>query len=111
MVAAGGGGLAGGVRAAFGGDVVVVEPELIPTIHEALKAREPVQVEVSGIGADALGGEQRQAGSPWTVLQDRVTSVLVTDEAIIEARRTLWRDHRVAAEHAGAAAYAGAALR
>ncbi|WP_345409666.1 pyridoxal-phosphate dependent enzyme [Nonomuraea salmonea] len=33
-------------------------------------------------------------------------SVLVSDEAIIAARRTLWERHRVAAEHAGAAAYA-----
>ncbi|WP_066365805.1 threonine/serine dehydratase [Herbidospora mongoliensis] len=105
VVAAGGGGLAGGVRAAFGGDVVVVEPELIPTIHEALKAREPVQVEVSGVGADALGASK--AGRiALEVLQDRVTSVLVTDEAIIDARRTLWREHRVVAEHAGAAAFA-----
>ncbi|GAB1817194.1 threonine/serine dehydratase [Herbidospora sp. RD11066] len=105
VVAAGGGGLAGGVRAAFGGDVVVVEPELIPTIHEALKAREPVQVDVSGIGADALGAS-RAGEIALDILQDRVTSVLVTDEAITDARRTLWRDHRIAAEHAGAAAFA-----
>lgn len=105
VVAAGGGGLAGGVRAAFGGEVVVVEPELIPTIHEALRAREPVEVAVSGIGADALGAS-RAGRIALDVLQDRVTSVLVTDEAIVEARRTLWRDHRVAAEHSGAAAYA-----
>ncbi|TKK83870.1 pyridoxal-phosphate dependent enzyme [Herbidospora galbida] len=105
VVAAGGGGLAGGVRAAFGGEVVVVEPELIPTIHEALSARQPVQVNVSGVGADALGAS-RAGQIALDVLQDRATSVLVTDEAIIEARRTLWRDHRIAAEHAGAAAYA-----
>ncbi|MEV4089320.1 threonine/serine dehydratase, partial [Nonomuraea fuscirosea] len=35
-----------------------------------------------------------------------VESVLVTDEAIVAARRTLWERHRVAAEHSGAAAYA-----
>ncbi|WP_062443570.1 threonine/serine dehydratase [Herbidospora daliensis] len=105
VVAAGGGGLAGGVRAAFGGEVVVVEPELIPTVHAALSAREPVGVDVSGVGADALGAS-RAGLIGLEVLQDRVTSVLVTDEAIAEARRTLWSEHRVVAEHAGAAAFA-----
>ncbi|WP_433441506.1 threonine/serine dehydratase [Nonomuraea sp. CA-141351] len=86
--------------------IVAVEPERIPTLHEALRAGEPVPVEVGGVAADALGATK--IGSvPFEILSSpRVESVLVSEEAIVEARRTLWARHRVAAEPAGATAYA-----
>ncbi|MBB6553114.1 threonine/serine dehydratase [Nonomuraea rubra] len=91
---------------AGGPRIVCVEPERIPTLHAALRAGEPVQVEVGGVAADALGAS-KLGGLAFEVLSGpRVESVLVTDEAIVSARRTLWERHRVAAEHAGAAAYA-----
>ncbi|WP_106242511.1 threonine/serine dehydratase [Nonomuraea fuscirosea] len=96
------------VGAAGGGGpkIVAVEPERIPTLHAARRAGEPVPVEVSGVAADALGAS-RIGGLAFEILSgDRVESVLVTDEAIVAARRTLWERHRVAAEHSGAAAYA-----
>ncbi|WP_214416348.1 threonine/serine dehydratase [Sphaerisporangium fuscum] len=108
LVAVGGGGLIGGITAAVAGAarVVAVEPERIPTLHEALARQEPVLVEVSGVAADSLGASRIGRIAFDTVTAAGVRSVLVTDDAIIEARRELWRDHRVAAEHAGAAALA-----
>ncbi|MFK4038301.1 serine/threonine dehydratase [Nonomuraea wenchangensis] len=113
LVAVGGGGFAAGITlgtgdAGGGGGprIVTVEPELIPTLNAALRAGEPVPVGVSGVGADALGAS-RIGGLAFGVLSGpRVRSVLVPDEAIVAARRTLWERHRVVAEHAGAAAYA-----
>ncbi|MEV4798655.1 serine/threonine dehydratase [Nonomuraea sp. NPDC049421] len=109
LVAVGGGGFAAGITvgtSVSGPRIVAVEPERIPTLNAALRAGEPVPVEVGGVGADALGAS-RIGGLAFQILNDpRVESVLVSDEAIIAARRTLWERHRVAAEHAGAAAYA-----
>lgn len=106
LVAVGGGGLVAGVASAVGpGRVVAVEPELIPTLHAALQAGRPVSVPVSGVAADALGASQ--VGSlAFSVASGGVRSVLVSDEAIVAARRELWGSHRVAAEHSGAAAFA-----
>ncbi|MFI6326430.1 threonine/serine dehydratase [Nonomuraea sp. NPDC050556] len=110
LVAVGGGGLISGVAAAIGASrVVAVEPELIPTLHAALEAGRPVRVSVSGVAADALGASQVGA-LPFAVLgSSGVRSVLVSDEAIVEGRRALWGEHRVAAEHSGAAAFAALA--
>ncbi|NUW40110.1 pyridoxal-phosphate dependent enzyme [Nonomuraea rhodomycinica] len=90
--------------------IVAVEPELSRALHEALRAGEPVQVPVSGVAADALGAS-RAGGLAYAICsqaaaEGSLVSVLVPDEAIVAARRALWERHRVAAEHAGAAAYA-----
>ncbi|GIH25586.1 threonine dehydratase [Acrocarpospora phusangensis] len=107
VVAVGGGGLTAGIVAGLDGraKVVAVEPERIPTLHRALDAGGPVRVDVSGVGADALGASML-GRIAYDTVAGRVTSVLVSDEAIVEARHALWRDHHVAAEHAGAAALA-----
>ncbi|MER6508168.1 serine/threonine dehydratase [Nonomuraea sp. NPDC001636] len=111
VVAVGGGGLAGGITlgARAGGDaprIVAVEPYAIPTLHEALRAGRPVPVQVGGVAADALGATQL-GGLAFEVLSGAgVDSVLVDDDAIVAARRTLWERHRLVAEPAGAAAYA-----
>ena len=105
LLAVGGGGLMAGVATAVGdrARVVGVEPQLAPTLHEALAAWEPVDVPVSGVAADSLGA-RRLGEIGWAVAQrEGVASVLVTDEAIVEARRWLWREHRLVVE-AGAAA-------
>lgn len=111
VVAVGGGGFAAGITvgAGAGGSgprIVAVEPVLCPTLHEALRAGRPVPVQVSGVGADALGAS-RLGGVAYDVLsRANVQSVLVSDDAIVAARHTLWEEHRLATEHAGAAAYA-----
>lgn len=109
VVAVGGGGLYAGVAAAVRGraKVVAVEPETCPTLHRAMAAGEPVDVEVSGVASDSLGA--RRLGHLAFAAQqaEPPVSVLVTEEAIVEARRRLWSDYRIASEHGAATAYAG----
>ncbi|GAA3554039.1 threonine/serine dehydratase [Nonomuraea rosea] len=86
--------------------IVAVEPEGIPTLHAALRAGLPVPVEVGGVAADSLGATRLGALAYEILSGPGVESVLVTDEAIVAARRTLWARHRLATEPGGAAAYA-----
>jgi threonine dehydratase len=109
VVAVGGGGLYAGIAAAAAGraHVVTVEPVVIPTLHASLAAGEPVNVGVSGIAADSLGA--RRVGDIAFDIARRhpPTAVLVSDDAIIQARFDLWDHYRIAAEHGAAAAFAG----
>lgn len=108
LVAVGGGGLIGGVAAWYAGEVRVigVEPETCPTLHAALAAGEPVEVQVGGIAADALGAPR--AGQIGFEIARRFVErvVLVPDEAIAWAQRRLWSECRVLAEPGGAASVA-----
>jgi threonine dehydratase len=108
LVAVGGGGLIGGIAAFFAGSVEVigVEPERAPTLHHALAAGRPVDVEVAGIAADSLGA--RRIGENVLPIARRFVSrsVLVTDMEIVAAQRALWDVMRVVAEPGGAAAFA-----
>jgi threonine dehydratase len=108
VVAVGGGGLMAGITTALDGRarVVAVEPTTIPTLHAALEAGQPVEVEVSGVAADSLGA-RRIGDIAFEVARDaKVDSVLVPDAAIVTARQTLWDECRLATEHGGAAALA-----
>jgi len=108
LVAVGGGGLMAGIAAATEGraKVVAVEPVAIPTLHAALAAGHPVDVEVSGVAADALGASR--VGDIAYAVAERtgVRSVLVDDADIVAARQALWDRYRLAVEHGGAAAFA-----
>lgn len=108
LVAVGGGGLIGGVCTWFGNEVRVigVEPERCPTLHTALEAGEPVDVEVGGVAADALGAAR--AGRHGFEAARRYVEqvVLVPDESIERARHVLWQDAKIAAEPGGATALA-----
>ncbi|MEV5409293.1 threonine/serine dehydratase [Thermopolyspora sp. NPDC052614] len=106
LVAVGGGGLIAGVTAAVAGRarVVAVEPELIPTLHDALAAGRPVTVNVSGVAADSLGASRVGRVAFDAATAAGVRSLLVSDDDIIAARRELWRSYRIAAEYAGATA-------
>ena len=107
VVAVGGGGLIGGTAAWYAGTgtrVVAVEPDLCPAFHDAVAAGEPVPAPVGGIAADALGASQ--VGQLGFAAAREAVSVLVSDEDIAVARRTLWRELRLAVEPAGATAYA-----
>jgi threonine dehydratase len=108
LVAVGGGGLIGGIATAIGerAQVVGVEPELAPTMHRALASDGPTDGPVAGVAADSLGA-RRLGDHAFTSVQDHhVQSVLVTDDAIVAARKELWHDHHLATEHGGATAYA-----
>ena len=107
LIAVGGGGLIGGALAWLGGRrrVVAVEPERAPTLHAALAAGAPVDVEVGGVAANALGA-RRIGATCFDLARGAVESVLVSDDAILAARDLLWREARQLVEPAGAAALA-----
>jgi len=111
LVAVGGGGLMAGVAAALAGTarVVGVEPDTAPTLHAALAAGAPVDVEVSGPAADALGARRLGEIAFAVATRTSVSSVLVTDEDLITARQALWDRFRLAIEHGAAAAPAALA--
>ncbi|MEV0667490.1 threonine/serine dehydratase [Actinomadura luteofluorescens] len=108
LLAVGGGGLMAGAAAALEGRarVVGVEPETAPTLERALHAGRPVDVEVSGVAADSLGASRAGEIAFAVATRTGVRSVLVTDEAIIEARRFVWEEYRLVVEHGTAAAVA-----
>jgi threonine dehydratase len=107
LVAVGGGGLVGGIAAWFAGRVPVigVEPEEAPTLARALAAGEPVDAPAGGVAADSLA--PRRVGSlMFPFAQRYVQSVLVTEDAIRDAQRALWKTLRIVAEPGGSAAMA-----
>ncbi len=86
--------------------VVAVEPIRCPTLHEALEAGKPVDVDVSGIAADSLGARRVGEIAFDVASRTNVVSLLVDDDALVSARRDLWQHYRLAIEHGAAAAYA-----
>lgn len=108
LVAVGGGGLIGGLATWFEGGVrlIGVEPRSAPTLYRALEAGHPVDAEAGGIAADSLA--PLRVGELMFPLAQRYVerAVLVDDDAIRDAQRTLWRTMRVASEPGGAAAMA-----
>ncbi|WP_284163784.1 threonine/serine dehydratase [Frigidibacter sp. SD6-1] len=108
LIAVGGGGLIGGAAAWFGRArrIVAVEPDLAPTLNRALAEGPETRVEVSGVAANALGARQIGRISYGLCQAAGVQSVLVSDAAILAARRLLWQELRLMVEPAGAAALA-----
>ncbi|MDA0962697.1 MAG: pyridoxal-phosphate dependent enzyme, partial [Proteobacteria bacterium] len=108
VIAVGGGGLLAGAMGWLGGTrtVVAVEPETSCALHAALAAGGPVDVEVSGIAANALGAKRIGTICHALAVETGALSVLVTDDAIADAQRLLWRQLRQLVEPAGAAALA-----
>ncbi len=104
LVAVGGGGLIAGCAAAIGEGtkIVAVETDGTPTLHEALRAGQPVEVKISGIAADALGASR--IGAPNFEIARKLVreSVLVSDDAVRKAQRALWEELHVVAEPSGA---------
>ncbi len=108
LVAVGGGGLIGGIAAWFAGRVriVAVEPEGSPTLFDAFEAGRPVDSRAEGIAADSLA-PKRVGDLMFPLAQAYVQKpVLVSDDDIRAAQRTLWDGLRVVAEPGGAAAFA-----
>ena len=108
LVAVGGGGLIGGIGAWYEGriNVIGVEPEAAPTLTRALAAGKPVDSEAGGIAADSLA--PKRVGELMLPIAQRFihSVVLVTDDAIVQAQKTLWNALRVVTEPGGAAAFA-----
>ena len=116
LIAVGGGGLIAGAMAWLGGrrKLVAVEPETACALHAALAAGTPVDVEVSGVAASALGASCSGDicfGLASDVASDlgkkqQIETVLVSDRAITAAQRSLWQNLRLAVEPGGAATIA-----
>jgi len=108
LAAVGGGGLVGGIAAWYQNRVAVigVEPENSPTATHALRAGRPIDAPASGLAVDSLA-PRRVGRLVFPILRDFVDRVvLVTDEEIRRAQRTLWDLVRVVAEPGGACAFA-----
>ena len=109
LVSVGGGGLIGGVAAWFAGSVRVVgvEPFGCPTLHAARSAGEPVDVKTEGVARDSLGAHRLGAIAWEHAAAGHISdALLVDDDAIVDARRWLWQEARLATEPGTAAAVA-----
>jgi threonine dehydratase len=108
LVAVGGGGLIAGLAAWYDGriKIVAVEPSEAPTLTRALEAGRPVDAQAGGIAAESLA-PRRVGELVFPIIQKHVeNTVLVSDEAILDAQHRLWTTLRVVAEPGGAAALA-----
>ncbi|MFE9579072.1 pyridoxal-phosphate dependent enzyme [Nocardia sp. NPDC006044] len=86
--------------------VVGVEPEGSQALHAALAADTVRDVEIDSVAADSLGAHRvSPAALAWAKTAD-ACSVVVRDDAIIDARLQVWRHHRLAIEHGSATALA-----
>jgi threonine dehydratase len=111
IVAAGGGGLTGGVACAVkqmspATAVFVVEPEGADSLSRSFKAGTPQSIDAVRTIADSLGAPRCE---PYSFALNRRfvdEVVLVNDEQIREAMRLLFRSAKLAVEPAGAAALA-----
>jgi threonine dehydratase len=102
LVPVGGGGLIAGVASYFAGGarVIGVEPEGAPTLARARAAGAPVDAPAGSIAVDALA-PRRVGAVVFPITQAYVADVvLVDDDAIRAAQRTLWQAARIAAEPA-----------
>jgi threonine dehydratase len=113
LVAVGGGGLIAGIASWYQGriKIVGVEPEKAPTLARALEAGRPVDAEAGGIAADSLA-PRRVGELVFPIIQRHIDkTVLVSDDAIRDAQRSLWKTLRIVAEPGGAAALAALTSR
>jgi len=86
--------------------VIGVEPAASPTLADALAAGKPVDARTGGLAADSLS-PRRVGERVFPVIRDNVERVvLVDDDAIRDAQKTLWKQLRVVGELGGSAAFA-----
>ena len=106
VVAVGGGGLVAGIAAGTTSHIVGVEPVGVPTLRNALRVGEPVDVSVDSVAADSLGARRLGTIAMDVATRRNIESVLVDDDAIVRARRLLWDRYRILVELGGATALA-----
>lgn len=108
LIAVGGGGLIGGALAWLQDRrrVIAVEPEACPTLFATREAGGPVDVQVGGVAANALGAKRIGQICYDLAVAHQPVLATVTDEAILDAQKRLWNGLRQWVEPAGAAALA-----
>ena len=89
-----------------GRKIVAVEPETCCALQAATRAGTPVDVEVSGIAANALGARRIGQICFDLVTEQTVETVTVPDSAIAAAQTRLWQSLRQFVEPGGATALA-----
>jgi threonine dehydratase len=107
LISVGGGGLIAGVAAWYAGRIKVigVEPLASPTLTKALEAGHPVDADAGGIAADSLA-PRRVGDRVFPIAKKYVHgTVLVTEDAILNAQKVLWDAVRIVAEPGGVAAF------
>src|SRR5882672_1062494 len=100
LVSVGGGGLVAGIAAWYAGRIKVigVEPLASPTLTKALEAGHPVDAEAGGLAADSLA-PRRVGELVFPIVQKYAPrTLLVSDDAIAEAQKILWRALRIVGE-------------
>src|SRR5262249_10578351 len=87
-------------------ELIGVEPELAPTLHDALAAGQPVDAKADGIAADSLA--PRRVGEIMFPIAQRYISrgMLVPDAALRQAQETPWRVVTIVTDPGGATALA-----
>jgi threonine dehydratase len=108
VVAVGGAGLIGGVACWYRGAVRItgVETRGCRALDAAWQAGGPVDTDVSGLATDGLGA-RRVGKLGYAAARSWAEGVVVVEDSdVIDAQRRLWRALRLAAEPAGAAAFA-----
>ena len=112
FVPVGGGGLIAGIIARYKTQrpetkIIGVEPDEAPSLYQALRQGQPVQLDKIGIFAD--GAAVAKIGTePFRVVQDHVDEVLLVNvDEICAAVKDIFEDTRSVAEPAGALALAG----
>jgi threonine dehydratase len=108
LVAVGGGGLIGGVAAWYDGRtrIIAVETEGTACYAAALRDGPSAEIKVAGVAADSLGASRIGAHGLAILTGQNVASVIVSDDAVVDAQRRLWSEARIAAEPAGAVSLA-----
>lgn len=108
LVPIGGGGLLAGIAEWYAGEVAMigVEPTGAPTYTRAMQAGKPVDAPMGSLANDSLA-PNRIGDLVYPVLQRRVEqTLLVEDDDIRNAQRTLWLHTGIVAEPGGATAFA-----
>ena len=100
LVSVGGGGLISGITAWFQDriKIVAVETEGTASLQNAFSTTPDLEISPSGIAASALGGTKLGVLPRRILTKWRPKSVIVTDQAVIDAQNRLWNGVRIVAE-------------
>ena len=89
--------MVGGMAAYLRGEaqLVSVEPEMAPTLHNAMKAGKPVESPAGGVAAESLA--PKQVGDLMFPLAQQYVgqNILVSDAEILRAQSGLWEKFRI----------------
>ena len=86
--------------------LIGVEPTGAPTLHDSIAAGHPIRLDRIATRAGTLAPRATDALNFAIIREHFERVVLVTDEAMHAAARTLWQEAAIATELSGAATFA-----